>query len=81
MFFVLQCSFALAYSSDNIVIAQILGAAVVLAYAVLQKQFTFVSTTVATAITPLLIVACLSESPARLLLASKNFKIKSLIAV
>ena len=39
MFFVMQCAFAVAYSSDNIVIAQVLGAAAVAAYAVPQKLF------------------------------------------
>ena len=53
MFFVLQCALALAFTSDNIVIAQILGAAAVAVYAVPQKLFSFVSTVVSTAINPL----------------------------
>ena len=53
MFFVLQCASALAFSSDNIVIAQILGAAAVAAYAVPQKLFSFVSSVVGMAIGPL----------------------------
>ncbi len=53
MFFVLQCAFAVAYSSDNIVIAQVLGAAAVAAYAVPQKLFSFVSMVVGMGITPL----------------------------
>jgi O-antigen/teichoic acid export membrane protein len=53
MFFVLQCAFTVAYTSDNIVIAQILGAASVAAYAVPQKLFSFVSMVVGVAITPL----------------------------
>jgi O-antigen/teichoic acid export membrane protein len=39
MFFVLQCAFAIGYSSDNIVIAQILGPASVATYSVPQKLF------------------------------------------
>lgn len=53
MFFVLQCAFTVAYTSDNIVIAQVLGAAAVAAYAVPQKLFSFVSMVVGVAITPL----------------------------
>ena len=53
MFFVLQCAGTLAYSSDNIVIAQVLGAAAVAAYAVPQKLFGFVSMVVSMAIGPL----------------------------
>ena len=53
MFFVLQCAVALAFTSDNIVIAQILGAAAVAVYAVPQKLFSFVSTVVSMGISPL----------------------------
>ncbi len=53
LYFVLQCAFALAFTSDNIVIAQVLGAAAVAAYAVPQKLFSFVSMVVSVAITPL----------------------------
>lgn len=53
MFFVLQCAFAVAYTSDNIVIAQVLGAAAVAAYAVPQKLFSLVSMVVGMAIEPL----------------------------
>ena len=53
MFFVLQCMYAIAYTSDNIVITQILGAAAVAAYAVPQKLFGFVSTVVYMGIGPL----------------------------
>lgn len=53
MFFVLQCAVALAFTSDNIVIAQILGAAAVAVYAVPQKLFGFVTTVVSMGISPL----------------------------
>jgi O-antigen/teichoic acid export membrane protein len=53
MFFVLQCAFSIAYTSDNIVIVQVLGASAVAAYAVPQKLFSFVSMVVGIAITPL----------------------------
>lgn len=53
LFFALQCTFALAFTSDNIVIDQILGAAAVAAYAVPQKLFSFVSQIVSMAINPL----------------------------
>ena len=53
MFFVLQCAFAVSYSSDNIVIDQVLGAAAVAAYAVPQKLFSFVSMLVGMGISPL----------------------------
>jgi len=43
LFFVLQCASAVSYTSDNIVIAQVLGAAAVAVYAVPQKLFSFVS--------------------------------------
>jgi len=41
MFFVLQCCVVAAYTSDNIVITQIMGAAAVAAYAVPRKLFAF----------------------------------------
>jgi O-antigen/teichoic acid export membrane protein len=53
MFFVMQCAFAVAFSSDNIVIAQVLGAAAVAAYAVPQKLFSTVSMLVTLGILPL----------------------------
>jgi len=53
MFFVLQCAVAVGYTSDNIVIAQILGAAAVASYAVPQKLFSFVGMLVGMGITPL----------------------------
>jgi O-antigen/teichoic acid export membrane protein len=53
MFFVLQCAVAVGYTSDNIVIAQILGVAAVAVYAVPQKLFSFVSMLVSMGITPL----------------------------
>jgi O-antigen/teichoic acid export membrane protein len=53
MFFALQCAFSLSYSSDNIVIAQILGAASVAVYSVPQKLFSFVSSVVSMALVPL----------------------------
>jgi O-antigen/teichoic acid export membrane protein len=53
MFFVLQCAYTLAFTSDNIVIAQILGATAVAVYAVPQKLFSFVSMAVSLAINPL----------------------------
>jgi O-antigen/teichoic acid export membrane protein len=53
MFFVLQCGVAVSYSSDNIVIAQVLGAAAVAAYAVPQKLFSFVAMVVSIGIGPL----------------------------
>ncbi len=52
LFFVLQCSFTLAYTSDNIVIAQILGAAAVAIYSVPQKLFSLVTVTVSIAAAP-----------------------------
>lgn len=52
LFFVLQCSFTLAYTSDNIVIAQIMGAAAVAIYSVPQKLFSLVTATVSIAATP-----------------------------
>jgi O-antigen/teichoic acid export membrane protein len=53
MFFVLQCATTVGYTSDNIVIAQVMGAAAVAAYAVPQKLFSFVGMLVSMAITPL----------------------------
>jgi len=53
MFFVLQCATALGYTSDNIVIAQVMGAGAVAAYAVPQKLFSFVGMLVGMGITPL----------------------------
>jgi O-antigen/teichoic acid export membrane protein len=53
MFFVLQCGVAVSFSSDNIVIDQVLGAAAVAAYAVPQKLFSSVSILVSMGIAPL----------------------------
>jgi O-antigen/teichoic acid export membrane protein len=53
MFFVLQCAIAIGFTSDNIVITQVLGAAAVAAYAVPQKLFSFTSMLVSIAIAPL----------------------------
>jgi O-antigen/teichoic acid export membrane protein len=53
MFFVLQCATALGYTSDNIVIAQVMGADAVAAYAVPQKLFSFVGMLIGMGITPL----------------------------
>ncbi len=53
LFFVLQCAVAVGYTSDNVVIAQILGAAAVAVYAVPQKLFNFVAMLVAMGLTPL----------------------------
>ncbi len=53
LFFVLQVAAALGYTSDNIVIAQVLGAAAVATYAVPQKLFSFVSLIVSMGTTPL----------------------------
>jgi O-antigen/teichoic acid export membrane protein len=53
MFLVLQCAFAVSYSSDNIVIAQVLGAVAVAMYAVPQKLFSFVSILVGMGVAPL----------------------------
>jgi O-antigen/teichoic acid export membrane protein len=52
MFFVLQFSFTLGFTSDNIVIAQVLGAASVAAYSVPQKLFVSVAGVVNMAIGP-----------------------------
>jgi O-antigen/teichoic acid export membrane protein len=53
MFFVLQSAVAISFTSDNIVITQILGAAAVAAYAVPQKLFSFLQTVVGMAVYPL----------------------------
>ena len=53
LFFVLQCAMSVGFTSDNIVIAQVLGAAAVAVYAVPQKLFSFVSMVVGMGITPL----------------------------
>ena len=53
MFFVLQCAVSMSYTSDNIVITQVLGAAAVAAYAIPQKLFSFVTMIVNMAISPL----------------------------
>jgi O-antigen/teichoic acid export membrane protein len=53
MFFVLQVAVALGYTSDNIVITQVMGAAAVAVYAVPQKLFSFVSQLVSMGISPL----------------------------
>ncbi len=53
MFFVLQCCFAIAYTSDNLVIAQVLGPAAVAAFAIPQKLFSSVDMVVNMGIAPL----------------------------
>ena len=53
LFFVLQCAVAVGYTSDNLVIAQVLGAAAVAAFAVPEKLFSFVAIVVGMAIGPL----------------------------
>ena len=53
MFFVLQCAVTVSFSSDNIVIAQVLGAAAVAMYAVPQKLFSLVTMVVGMGLTPL----------------------------
>ena len=53
MFFVLQCGVAIGYSSDNIVITQVLGVSAVAVYAVPQKLFSFVSMLVAMGMGPI----------------------------
>jgi len=52
MFFILQCAYTVAFTSDNIVIAQILGAAAVAVYAVPQKLFGAVSLLINMGLTP-----------------------------
>lgn len=53
LFFVLQCALTLAFTSDNIVIAQVLGAAAVAVYAVPQKLFSVVSMLINMGMTPM----------------------------
>jgi O-antigen/teichoic acid export membrane protein len=53
MFFVLQCAVVLGYTSDNIVITQVMGAAAVAAYAVPQKLFSPIALVIGMAVTPL----------------------------
>jgi O-antigen/teichoic acid export membrane protein len=53
LFLILQVVVAVAYASDNLVIAQILGASAVPAYAVPEKLFSFVALALATVLTPL----------------------------
>jgi O-antigen/teichoic acid export membrane protein len=53
LFFVLQCAFAVSYSSDNIVIAQVMGAAAVAIYAVPQKLFSIATVGVSMGLDPL----------------------------
>jgi O-antigen/teichoic acid export membrane protein len=53
LFFVLQIVSALAYTSDNIVIAQILGAKAVAAYAVPQRLFSIIPMVLAMVLAPL----------------------------
>ena len=53
MFFVLQCAVAVSYTSDNVVISQVLGVAAVAAYAVPQKLFSVVATLVAMGVGPM----------------------------
>jgi O-antigen/teichoic acid export membrane protein len=53
VFFVLQLVVAVAYTSDSVVIAQILGAPAVAAYAVPEKLFSLVSLSLAMVLAPL----------------------------
>ncbi len=53
LFLVLQVVGALAYSSDNIIIAQVLGAEAVAIYAVPEKLFSLISTIIGMALAPL----------------------------
>ncbi len=53
LFFVLQLAAAVAYSSDNFIIAQLLGAPAVADYAVPEKLFALLSMAVAIALGPL----------------------------
>jgi len=53
MFFVLQSAVAVGFTSDNVVITQILGAAAVAVYAVPQKLFGVVSMLVSLGISPI----------------------------
>jgi len=53
LFFVLQLASAVAYSADNVVVAQVIGAQAVPQYAVPMKLFGFISVLVGLAVTPL----------------------------
>lgn len=53
MFFVLQVAVVLGYTSDNIVITQVMGAAAVAAYAVPQKLFSPIAQLIGMAVMPL----------------------------
>jgi len=53
LFFVLQVSWAVAFTSDNIVIAHLLGASAVAGYAVPEKLFGLIGVAIAMALTPL----------------------------
>jgi O-antigen/teichoic acid export membrane protein len=53
MFFVMQCAFAVAFSSDNIVIAQVLGETAVATYAVPQKLFSVIPMLISMGLIPL----------------------------
>lgn len=53
LFFVIQCAVAVSYTSDNIVIAQIMGVAAVAAYAVPQKLFSIISMVIGMGLMPL----------------------------
>lgn len=53
LFFVLQLTVAVAYTSDSIVIAQVLGASAVAEYAVPEKLFGLISVCVAMVLAPL----------------------------
>lgn len=53
LFFVLQVTVALAYTSDSLVIAQLLGAPAVAAYAVPEKLFSLISLALAMVLAPL----------------------------
>jgi O-antigen/teichoic acid export membrane protein len=53
LFLVLQVVAAIAYSSDNLVIAQMLGASAVAEYAVPERMFSLITTVLATFLSPL----------------------------
>lgn len=53
LFFVLQCANAIGFTSDNIVVAQVLGTASVAIYAVPQRLFTIVAMVFNMALAPL----------------------------
>ncbi len=53
MFFILQVAIAVGYTSDNIVISQVMGAAAVAVYAVPQKLFSFITQLVSMGTSPL----------------------------